>query len=134
MKSYILLVLFCASTVSSFATIHRCEGQITDFELFTIAECDEHEEEQENSCHDRCCKAEESESEPCCDTSQLNDNDSDLVNTVIQNISFKSEFIQSKINFKPITVIAEKSLLLYASYSPPPIDRNILVDIQCFRI
>lgn len=133
-KAYLLLFLFCAITVSSFATIHRCEGEITDIELFTLAECDSHHKEEKKSCHSNCCESEQNEEDSCCDTSQLSDNETAITKTIIQLIAFKSELIQESNDLVVYLPKKVKAVLRYSSYSPPPIVRDIIKDIQCFRI
>ena len=135
LKAYLFLFLFCASTVSSFATVHRCEGEITDFELFTLAECDDHhQKEEKSSCHSQCCESTDEKEDSCCDTSQLNDNESDIAKTIIQLVAFKSYLIKQKSDFTFISPNLEKAVLRYTNYFPPPIVRDIITDIQCFRI
>lgn len=135
-KAYFLFILFCASTVASFATVHRCEGKITDLEFFTIAECGHHEKEEAKPCHTSCCAADEKEEdhEPCCDTSQLADNDYDLVKTFVQSTSFASQIILQSFEYSFERIVSSKEVLRYSSYSPPPLIRDIQIDIQCFRI
>lgn len=135
------MLLFLGSTLTSYATVHACAGEITDISLFSTASCQHkmQEEEQTYCSKMKCCKSKpvehngEQTSKNCCETNEL--------------IALKSQLVLDAHTVQPIFPIALPSLAIFllhlevteintdhAVYVPPKRIRNIPIEIQVFRI
>lgn len=128
-------MIFLFSTVGANGSIHFCGGELTEISFLTKAECSHEKERMKDDCGMKCCKSEKKQKEEegdCCDTEDLID-----VQDFNSVASFNIAFIQTILlpDFCRFLLIEENSEngINYA-YFPPPDDREILVEIQCFRI
>ena len=102
-KAYILLFVFTATTVSSFASVHECNGEITDIEFLSVAEC-EHETEghsahHESHCNETTCSDSEGHSDEhdCCSTSVLYSQQTEVVSQSEGKVEVESLIILKSI-------------------------------------
>ena len=135
LKAYILFLLFCFSTVSSFATVHLCKGEMTAIEFVTIAACN-HKQKQETSCHKHGCTSEQNKNtqtddNDCCDTQQLTDEVFDFTETISPKL-FNDLFFISKCTSK--LKLDKKVDLHFVNYFPPTLSNDLRIKIQCFLI
>ena len=140
MKAFLLLLLFCGSTVGSFATVHQCGDKITDIDILSVADCEHEKEEALKVCESHCChdtskeqnKDEEAEDD-CCSTLKLS---SQSLEVLIQNVE-KTASPDQVLNqgyhysFQKAQSNAENTAQLYRA---PYYYKDILLEIQCFRI
>ena len=73
-KALFFLLLFFYSTVGTFASVHSCDGEITDLSILSVADCSHNEETtaKKECCHS-CCAPEKKDDKDndCCETDQL---------------------------------------------------------------
>jgi hypothetical protein len=117
-KAYFLLLIFAATTATSFASVHQCGGEITDIDFLSAAEC---EHVKVSSCHSeekQCCHDESEDSDSantvkdCCSTSQLNAHQSNVVNENENQVYVKELLI-----LKSIFIDVYTSQLIVDSFS-----------------
>ena len=136
-KALILLLLFCGYTVESFATVHQCGSEITDIDFVSIADCQHENEKVESDCSKHCCHDDSENSKEldkdCCSTSKLS---SHSVDVLVQSLD-KSDQIDSvhpNLSALYYSTFATNSPPSFEGYVPPLIQRDILLEVQCFRI
>jgi hypothetical protein len=127
-KAVFFLFLFFYSTVGTFASVHSCDGKITDLSIISLADCSHSDEaETKKKCCHKCCSSKEKEKEEddCCETDQLVDSD-DL------HFSPVSVEIFSSLGFIPFTrefcelneiVVDQETAIIFDL--PPPIHEDI---------
>lgn len=78
-KAITCLVFFLFSTASAFASIHECDGEVTDVAILTSAGCNHYENEQNHEQEHACCHHAGTEDDSqnckskndCCQTSLI---------------------------------------------------------------
>lgn len=138
--SYICLLLFTASTLSSYAAVHFCEGELTDIDIFGQAVCDKsHQEKHQNEHKHACCKNDQTEEQEsnndCCETDELNDQHVDI--SVSEKDPVKIKLIQQAIltvYLYPWLSVNDGDVQDFSFYQPPKLYRDICIDVSCFRI
>ncbi len=128
-KAYILLFVFIGTTLSSFASVHECAGEITDIDFLSVAEC-EHEldhtqseakEKEAVQSHSCChppsnevnqCHNDENEddgcghasSDDCCSTTQLISIQSEIENEFEIQLSIEQIIILKSIYLEGLSI------------------------------
>jgi len=72
-KASILLFLFAGTTITSFASVHECEGEVTDIDFLSVAEC-EHDVDHDEQV---IAEAKKVDNHSCCHSTKVEDSDSD---------------------------------------------------------
>ncbi|MFT4600677.1 MAG: hypothetical protein ACI857_000853 [Arenicella sp.] len=139
LKAYILFVIFAATTATSFASVHHCDGEITDIDFLSAAEC-EHEAEiheehhKESNCSSTCADSDgHSDEHDCCSTTQLNSHQSTLLGESKEQVQLKQLLIVKAIFID----VYEETLLLEPSvydYRFSPLSEDIFALYQCYLI
>jgi hypothetical protein len=134
-RAYTCLVIFLLSTVGSYASVHFCNGEITDIAFISKANCACENEPSEPVCKMKCCKKEEKKEQQdkdCCGTEELMDLQDFNAKADVQLMALASVLLP---NFSFFQLLPEsKGGITDLAYLPPPDVGDILVDIQCFRI
>ncbi|UKN02554.1 hypothetical protein K6119_03365 [Paracrocinitomix mangrovi] len=148
-KAIFFLTLFLLSTAGTYASIHHCGGEITDISILSVAKCDhqkkDKQEEEKSHCKSKCCKHEEQKQEAthcdhstksennCCSTEIVDLAKTKLTQTASDDVKLISKILPSFYDF-----YFEHPYVLFRStgiaYVPPNSERDICVEVQCFRI
>ena len=140
--SFLFLSLFMFSTVGAFASVHQCEGEVTDISILSMAAC-AHEEVVKNEaehCEMLCCDQEDNQHEEkdhhdnkdCCDTQELNQADSFVTSVVKADLEMVLVQLPTFVEFCLETTSEEQAVL--TKYLPPLSSSDISLELQRFLI
>ena len=144
--SYLLLFLF--STAATYGSVHHCGDELTDVAILSTASCD-HDAPQEEAHEHKCCKKEKEEekSHSCCtDENDCGNEDDDCCQTeelsLAKDLVTKVAAVESKLVNKKLSSFYdfyfESHFILRSTYGiayvPPLLDRDITIEVQCFRL
>ena len=118
--------------------MHLCKGEVTDIDFIGLAGC-EHEKQVESNCATHCCSESENKNESsadetdCCSTIQLNSSSNELLSSEKSEKAAK-QLIAFVYTCYPFLLGSNDLISQVETYVPPLLSKNLLVDIQCFRI
>lgn len=153
-----LLALFVFSTTATYASVHHCKGELTDVSILSQASCSHndqevHKQQEEVSSDSKkgCCKKakhqKEVEVDPCCETNGCDDSENDdccdtqelnAVKNLLTKVQSNSIELVGIIHPSFYDFYFENTKILKRTYGiayhAPRLERDIYIEVQCFRI
>lgn len=128
--------MFLFSTIEANASIHYCNGEVTEIAFMDKADCEHKSDSKSDHCKMKCCKSEKKQEknkkDDCCDTEELIDLQDFNSQSFLQIATLVPIFLPDFTAF----LLEEdvNSPILKNAYLPSIHEREILIEIQCFRI